>query len=203
MTIAVINCGIGNCGSVVKMLSLFTDNVSIVDQPAMLKHVKKIVLPGVGSFDQAMRELETNGFRDVLNHLVLYKKIPILGICLGMQLLCESSEEGVKEGLKWIPAHFAKFDRNNNKTIKIPHMGWNVVNLKKNNPLLKDMHEDARFYFAHSFYMDIQSEVTVGVTPHGCSFSSVIMKDNIYGVQFHPEKSHKFGKLLMKNFVEL
>ncbi len=93
MTIAVINCGIGNCGSVVKMLSLFTDNVSIVDQPAMLKHVKKIVLPGVGSFDQAMRELEIKGFIDVLNHLVLYKKIPILGICLGMQLLCESSEE--------------------------------------------------------------------------------------------------------------
>lgn len=203
MSIAIINYGMGNCGSVLKMLSLYTKHVAIVENPALLKNVQKIVLPGVGAFDKAMQSLKDKGFEKVLDDLVLNKKIPILGICLGMQIMSNASEEGKKEGLGWIPGSFKKFKTQENSSLKIPHMGWNTVALDKSCPLFKNIDTSARFYFAHSYFMEINPIFTVGVTSHGYPFSSAIAQNNIFGVQFHPEKSHRFGMQLINNFVDL
>lgn len=163
---------------------------------------EKILLPGVGAFDAGMQKLKESGFIEILNKKVLIEKVPTLGICLGMQLMTKSSEEGRLEGLGWFDAETIKF-RLDTSEFKIPHMGWNEVKLWKKTPLWKDMYDDARFYFVHSYHIKTEVDSDIMLTAnYGYDFVCGLQKENIYGAQFHPEKSHKYGMKLLKNFAE-
>jgi len=179
--------------------SLISSNRQMIDQ------ADKLILSGVGSFDQGMKKLAEKELMDHLARKVLVDKIPILGICLGMQLFTESSEEGLMPGLNWIKAKTIRFNfTGNNNKLKIPHMGWNTITVKKNDPLLKDIATEPRFYFVHSYHLECKDkEDILCQTIHGYEFASAIARENIYGVQFHPEKSHRYGMQILKNFVEL
>ena len=203
MSIAIVNYGCGNIGSIPNMLKRCGAQSVIVNTPSELENAEKIILPGVGSFGHAMKCLRDGGFIDVLNHKVLNDGTPILGICLGMQLLGKSSEENPNvEGLSWIEGHLKKFVAAD-KSIKIPHMGWNHIDaINPAHPLLKNL-EDARFYHVHSYhYGDLSQRHILATAHHGYDFPTIIFHDNIMGVQFHPEKSHRYGLQLLKNFVE-
>ena len=166
---------------------------------------EKIIIPGVGAFDNAMKKIKEYGIIPLLNHKVNQDKTPVLGICLGMQILARKSEEGRLPGLGWIDAEVRKFKFGNNErfNLKIPHMGWNELMVKKPDPLFDGLDDESRFYFVHSYHMICNNEDNVlAVTEYGYNFESVVVKDNIIGVQFHPEKSHKFGMKLLKNFIE-
>lgn len=187
------------------MLRKVWAEAEIVSDPERLEVAQKIILPGVGAFDTGLKKLKETGFRDVLNRLVLGEKKPILGICLGMQLFALSSEEGSSKGLGWIPCHVKKFDFSNliNKALKIPHIGWNYVNPAKKHPIFENVPLPMRFYFVHSYHYICDSEKYIlAKTHYGYDFVCAVLKDNIIGVQFHPEKSHKYGLQLLKNFVE-
>ena len=162
-------------------------------------------MPGVGSFDYGMKNLNDLGILEVLREKVIEHNTPLLGICLGMQLLTEDSEEGKLKGLGFFKAHTKKFTLSMcGQEQKIPHMGWNYVYPKENVPLFKNSLENMRFYFVHSYYVDCESENDIiATTEYGNAFTSAIGRRNIYGVQFHPEKSHKYGMNLLKSFVEL
>jgi glutamine amidotransferase len=164
----------------------------------------KLILPGVGHFDRGMERLDQLGLIPVLNKRVLDDKIPVLGICLGMQLMCNKSEEGVKDGLRWVDMDFIKFQVEKAQyPIKIPHMSWNFVKACKPSKLLKNMPDHARFYFVHAYHA-VPNQLTDSLllTTYGYEFTSAFEKENILGAQFHPEKSHKFGFQLLKNFIE-
>ena len=197
--------GLGNTGSISNMLKKIGANSVIASDISMIEKSEKLILPGVGSFDSGMTNLVQEGLLEVLNKKVIGEKIPILGICLGMQLFTKKSEEGNLQGLGWIDAQTIrfKFDEKNNN-LKIPHMGWNTVYLKKENQLFREMFAEPRFYFVHSYHVVCNNEQNIlTTTHHGYEFVSSIQKDNIMGVQFHPEKSHKFGMKLLRNFAEL
>jgi glutamine amidotransferase len=165
-----------------------------------IKRADKLILPGVGSFDNGMRELKELGLIDTLNTKVLEDKTPILGICLGMQLMTQSSEEGELDGLGWIEAESKRFV---SKSLKVPHMGWNIIYNQKESKLFTPTDDEERFYFVHSYYVSCNDrEDILTTTSYGHNFVSSFEKENIVGVQFHPEKSHKFGMRLFKNFVE-
>jgi imidazole glycerol-phosphate synthase subunit HisH len=201
--IVIINYGMGNVGSIMNIIKKFTNDVVISASPDMIDRATKLILPGVGSFDNGMKNLEHYNLVEILNDKVLNEKVPVLGICLGMQLLTKKSEEGVLPGLSWIEAETVKFDYEKYK-LKIPHMGWNIVNVNKPNKLLDNSSEETRFYFVHSYYVKCQdSDDIILTTKYGIDFASAVNKENIYGVQFHPEKSHKFGLQLLKKFVEI
>jgi len=200
--IYIVNYGMGNLGSVLNMLKYIGVSSKIVVDPVVLEKAEKILLPGVGSFDQAMKRIKESGFLEVLNHKAITEKTPILGICLGMQLLTYGSEEGKLSGLGWINSETIRFPRNNG--LKVPHMGWNVVYPSTDSPLTKKLPEESRFYFVHSYYVKVANEEnSILKTDYGINFDAAIQKENIYGVQFHPEKSHKFGMQLLKNFAEI
>lgn len=166
---------------------------------------EKIIIPGVGAFDNAMKQLNEYGIIHLLNHKVNQVKIPLLGICLGMQILAKKSEEGKLPGLGWIDAEVKKFrfENNEHSSLKIPHMGWNKLMIKNPNPLFDGLDSESRFYFVHSYHMVCNNKNNVlAKTEYGYDFASVVSRDNIIGVQFHPEKSHKFGMKLLKNFIE-
>jgi glutamine amidotransferase len=169
-----------------------------------IKSADKLILPGVGSFDYGMNKLNESGITEVLNEKALNDKIPFLGICLGAQLLTQSSEEGVLAGLGWFKAKTIKFDFSNLQTkLKIPHMGWTEVQAPKPCPLMENL-VDSRFYFVHSFHFTTPDESEIMLqSEFGYPFVSALWKENIYAVQFHPEKSHKFGMQLMRNFINL
>jgi glutamine amidotransferase len=176
----------------------------ITSDAAEIENAQKIILPGVGSFDQGMGNLNSLGLVDILNRKVLHERIPVLGICLGMQLMTSGSEEGSIKGLGWIDAKTLRFAFKDTAEFKIPHMGWNFISCHKESRLFRDMYDGARFYFVHSYYVsnNQQSDILT-TTTYETEFTSAFEKDNIAGVQFHPEKSHKFGMLLLKNFSEL
>lgn len=200
--IDIVNYGMGNLGSVLNMLKYIGVSSKIVDDPGVLEKAEKILLPGVGSFDQAMKRIKENGFLEVLNHKAINEKTPILGICLGMQLLTNGSEEGKLPGLGWINSETIRFPRSSG--LKVPHLGWNVVYPSTDSPLTKKLPEESRFYFVHSYYVTVASEEnSILKTDYGIKFDAAIQKENIYGAQFHPEKSHKFGMQLLKNFAEI
>jgi glutamine amidotransferase len=183
------------------MLKKIGASASVLKSGDDLKTAKKIILPGVGSFDNAMKNLNESGLKELLIHRVITDKVPILGICLGMQMLTNGSEEGGLPGLGWIDAQTAKFQSDD---MKIPHMGWNTINKKKNHHVLDNTDNDARFYFVHSYYVKCANPSDTLTTTHYIhEFDSAIQKNNIIGVQFHPEKSHRFGMNFMKNFAEL
>jgi imidazole glycerol-phosphate synthase subunit HisH len=201
--IVVVDVGLGNIGSIKNMLKKFSKDFISSENPSEIEKADKLILPGVGSFDTGMKNLKNRGLLEVLNKRVLNDKIPILGICLGMQLFTRKSEEGILQGLGWIEADTIKFKLEESK-LKVPHMGWNLVVKEKENRLLEEMEQDTRFYFVHSYYVRCDnSEDILLTTKYGNYFTSAINAGNIYGVQFHPEKSHKYGLKLLRNFVEL
>jgi len=202
--ITVIDYQTGNIGSIVNMIKKAGGEAVFSSDLEQIETAEKFILPGVGSFDIGMQKLTELGFIDVLKRRVIKDKIPILGICLGMQLLAERSEEGVLPGLGFISGDVVKFRFNNiNANLRIPHMGWNSVNIKKESPLFYDMYENPVFYFVHSYHVVCNNpEDVVSTTNYGYDFASSLQRENIFGTQFHPEKSHKYGLRLIKNFVE-
>ncbi len=198
--VIIVDYGMGNLGSIANMIKKVGHKSIITSDVQKIKNATKLILPGVGAFDNGMRHLKDSGLIEVLNHKVLIEKIPILGICLGMQLMTNSSEEGTIAGLGWIDAQARKFVSDE---LKVPHMGWNVVKHKKSSKLFDELKTEKRFYFVHSYYVSCNSKDDIlTTTPYGHDFISSYEKDNVIGVQFHPEKSHKFGMNLMRNFLE-
>jgi glutamine amidotransferase len=202
--ITIVDYGMGNLGSVFNMLKK-TGNESIITSD--IKHIEKaekLILPGVGSFDAAMQRIRELKFNEILHYLAIEKQIPILGICLGMQLLMQSSEEGNEQGLGFIEGKVVGFHKHIDKTLKIPHMGWNNVTISNNNELTKNLDIDSRFYFVHSYFVKVENEKnSIFKCEYGLAFDAGVCNNNIFGVQFHPEKSHRFGKKLFENFAKL
>lgn len=202
--IMVLDYGMGNHFSIVKRLLKFDCRVFAGNSVKEMSEADKIVLPGVGHFGKAVENIKKLGLLDALNEAVLAKQKPILGICLGMQLMAKKSEEGNTEGLGWIDAEVVKFKITNSLHYKIPHIGWNTVEQKKDAALLKNIPSNSEFYFVHAYHMhNNQNQDILGVTNYEYSFVSAIEKDNIFGVQFHPEKSHDIGNTLLENFTKL
>jgi len=200
--IAIIDSGIGNVKSIYNMFKKIGIKSIITSDNKEIRNADKYVLPGVGSFDHGIKNLRKATFFEILEQEVLENKKPILGICLGMQLLTNFSEEGNENGLGWIDASTIKFDLED-KSLAIPHMGWNKVN-PINNKLIFQKSGNNRFYFVHSYHVICKNKENIlATTNYGQEFICSINKDNIYGVQFHPEKSHKFGMQLFKNFGEM
>lgn len=203
MNITIINLNLGNIGSIYNMLKKIGITPKISSHSRDIEAADKLIIPGVGSFDSGVESLETTGLSAILHEKVITQKTPLLGICLGMQLLTKSSEEGRLPGLGWIDGTTVRFNFNSpQKTLKIPHMGWNTINVTRKNPLFEGLEDNSRFYFVHSYHVQSPEEYSLTKTHHGYDFLSAINKNNIWGVQFHPEKSHKFGMTLLKNFVE-
>jgi glutamine amidotransferase len=198
--ITIIDYGMGNLGSIENMIKKIGYKSITTSDIEKIKSAKKLILPGVGAFDNGTKNLKEYGLIDILNQKVLIDKIPILGICLGMQLMTKSSEEGNLKGLGWVDAQAKKFISDK---LKIPHMGWNIVTHKKNSKLFDELESEKRFYFVHSYCVSCNNQDDIlTTTPYTYDFVSSYEKDDIIGVQFHPEKSHKFGMNLIRNFVE-
>ncbi|MDB3923136.1 imidazole glycerol phosphate synthase subunit HisH [Luminiphilus sp.] len=202
MTTVIVDLDLGNIGSVVNMLEHIGEAARIASDPGDLLHADNIILPGVGAFDVCIAQIDKMGWRDALGHFVCEKKTPLLGVCLGMQVLCNGSEEGKLSGLGFIDGFCHKFDRSKRSSVRIPHMGWNEVLPKPESPLFSGLEKANKFYFTHSYHMVLhETESQEGSCDYGGDFVCAVSKKNIYGVQFHPEKSHRFGKVLLKNFV--
>jgi len=202
--IAIVDIGIGNLGSIVSMLEKCKVKALRTSSASDIERADKIILPGVGSFDNFMKKLDESRLIPILGKKALDEKIPIIGICLGMQILGKRSEEGVLPGLGWLDADTVKFKFNADDGLRIPHMGWNTVKIHGEPSIFKEMDEEPRFYFVHSYHLVCKDDRDVLATTHyGYDFTSSVRKGNIYGTQFHPEKSHKFGMRLLKNFSEL
>ena len=203
--VTIIDYGVGNIGSIANMLKKVGAESIITSDPLRIKEAEKIVLCGIGSFDDGMKKLEDMDLVDVLRKKVLEQKTPIMGVCLGMQLFTLGSEEGQLRGLGFIKAFSRKFDFSNSyleKPLRVPHMGWNSVRSLKESRLTTGLPEDSRFYFVHSFHVQMENRSdALFETDYGFPFISAFEKDNIIGVQFHPEKSHRFGMRLYENFV--
>ncbi len=203
--IAIINYGVGNIRAFVNIYNKLDIPIKIAEKESDLKNVDKLILPGVGAFDHAMAKLNSSGMRERIDELVLVKNTPVIGICVGMQMLANRSDEGISHGLGWIEADVKKFDVNKIQyKTHLPHMGWNDIYGTSNNPLLNGLQQNAKFYFLHSYYFHCHNEHDVLATAdYGIKFTCAANHKNIYGVQFHPEKSHQFGIQLLNNFAKL
>lgn len=201
--VGIIDYGVGNIGSIVNMLKkIGCVDVVLIGTADDLGAVDKYILPGVGSFDAGMELLIQSGMREELDLQVLHNKKPILGICLGMQMLGRKSDEGNIPGLGYIPFECLKFDFGDN-SLKVPHMGWDYVEIAKSSQITVNPKDMLRFYFVHAYYAVCDNPEDILMKCHyGIDFAAAVNKNNVYGVQFHPEKSHGFGKWLLKNFVE-
>jgi glutamine amidotransferase len=201
--IIIIDYGMGNIRSVVKKINQTDHEVIVSNNIADINTADKLILPGVGHFSKGMQELKKRNIINALNIKVLEEKTPILGICLGMQLLTSFSEEGHVAGLGWVDAETIKFELNDIR-YKVPHMGWNSVHLVKESPLFKSTSNDGLFYFVHSFYVKCNNSLDIlAITQYKHDFVSAIQKGNIFGTQFHPEKSHEWGERMLLNFINL
>jgi glutamine amidotransferase len=202
--IAIIDYEIGNVGSVLNILKKIKAEAIISSRPADLLQASKIILPGVGSFDDAMKNLKRLEYLPVLNHCVLEKKIPILGICMGMQLFTKGSEEGQEAGFGWLDAETVRFNFDEpQQALKVPHMGWNTVDVRQCTPFFEDLDAERRFYFVHSYHVRCNDPADVLTsTSYGIDFTSAVCRGNILGAQFHPEKSHRFGMEFFKAFAQ-
>lgn len=204
MMIAIVDYDTGNVGSVLNMLKKVGAKAVISRDPAVLRDADKLVLPGVGAFDEAINNLHKFQLFDLLNELVLEQKRPILGVCLGAQLMASDSEEGVKKGFGWFDAQIVRFRPVDGRALRIPHMGWNIVNQEADGGgIFKDVASPMRFYFVHSYHMVVNNKKDIlSTTVYGKKFTSSMARENILSMQFHPEKSHKFGLQVYRNFVE-
>jgi len=199
--ITIVDYSIGNLAAVANMFKHLGVMCEITSDAEKIRQAKKIVLPGNGAFDACMQGLRATGLIPLLEEQVLCHKIPLMGICVGAQMLGHRSEEGIESGLGWIDMHVKRFPQL--PDLRIPHMGWCEVKRKvPENPLLQNLDQDARFYFVHSYYMEVADQHDVMLTAHyGLDFAAAVCVQNIVGVQFHPEKSHRFGKQLLKRFA--
>lgn len=201
---AVIDYGHGNLGSILNMLNKIGSPGMLVSDADSIERATRIILPGVGSFDSGMRALEERGLKDILIRKATIDKVPLLGICLGMQMLGDSSEEGASSGLGIIPGHCRRFPQGADSNLKVPHMGWAEVIPSANARLFANMEDAPRFYFVHSYYFESANSSDVAATAnYGIRYDAAVQHDNIFGVQFHPEKSHRFGMHLLKNFFDI
>jgi glutamine amidotransferase len=201
--VVIIDYGMGNIGSIDNMLKYLGVKAVISSDVDVISNADKIILPGVGHFDRAMTNINNLGLMDVLKEMALVKKKPFLGICLGMQIMCESSDEGILPGLSFIQAKVKKFDFSSDSKLKVPHMGWNKIHIFKPSNILRGLENDSRFYFVHSYFVKCQNETDILTkTTYGFEFVSSFEVDNLIGAQFHPEKSHRFGVTLFRNFLE-
>jgi glutamine amidotransferase len=201
--LTIIDYGVGNLASIKNMLKKVGCDAIVTSKEEDILNADRLILPGVGAFDTCADKLRHSGLLPALNRKVLEKRTPVLGVCVGMQLLMEGSEEGVLPGLGWIKGQIIKFKIDQLPAgYKIPHMGWSEVKLHKSSRLFDNMHEEPRFYFVHSYHPEVSdaNDALLQAT-HGYSFVAGLERDNIIGVQFHPEKSHKFGMKLLENFV--
>lgn len=201
--IAVIDYGMGNMGSIINIFHKIGVSSILTSDIEQIEEADKLILPGVGAFDNGMRNLNTGGLAEAIKVHAMEKQKPLLGICLGMQLLGRRSEEGKAGGLGLIPFDNKRFKFEDTTNLKIPHMGWDIVeNAIKDDPLTKGLSSLQRYYFVHSYHAVCDNEENVLMRcDYGYSFASAVKKGNIYGVQFHPEKSHKFGMALLDNFA--
>jgi glutamine amidotransferase len=203
--ITLIDYGVGNIFAFQNVYKRLDIPTKIAKTQEDLLDAKKLILPGVGSFDYAIKQLNASGMREKLDELVLEKRVPVIGICVGMQMMGNRSDEGKLDGLKWIDSEILKFDESLiQQRTKLPHMGWNDVAPVNNHPLFIGLEKKATFYFLHSFYFKCNNPAdSIAFSDYGLSFSSAVNKDNIYGIQFHPEKSHQYGEKLLHNFAKL
>jgi imidazole glycerol-phosphate synthase subunit HisH len=203
--IAIVDFGSGNIGAFVNAYNGLGIPLRVAKKSDDLEGATKIILPGVGAFDDAMEKLEQSGMRPALDDLVLRQHVPVVGVCVGMQMLAASSEEGKLRGLGWIDGDVKRFEPTAiDGSIRVPHMGWNNVQQLKATPLFDGLEVDSRFYFLHSFYLEChRAEDVVAVTDHGGEFVAAVSSGNVFGVQFHPEKSHGWGRRLLENFAAL
>lgn len=203
--ITIIDYGVGNINAFVNVYKRVDVPVKIAKTEEDLIGAQKLILPGVGHFDHAMTQLNNSGMRDTLDKMVSVDKIPVIGICVGMQMMANNSDEGTMEGLKWIDASVRKFDESKiNQITRLPHMGWNDVKPIKEIPLFNGLEKDAIFYFLHTYYFECNnSNDVMAITEYGGEFASAAHHENKYGIQFHPEKSHHYGEVLLHNFAKL
>lgn len=200
--IVVMDYGMGNSGSVLNMIRKVGEEAVVTADSELIAQAEKLILPGVGAFDAGVRALDAGGMANALRHAVMVRKVPILGICLGMQLMMETSEEGTLPGLALVPGKVKRFMMEN-QDLRVPHMGWNTVRRTKPCALLEE-EEEQRYYFVHSYYVECADESDVcGITHYGNDFVSAFERGNLMGVQFHPEKSHRFGMAMFRKFVAL
>lgn len=202
--IAILDYGVGNLTSIKKMIQKAGGESVITHDINTIESAEKFILPGVGSFDHGIENLRKSSYFELLNRRVLEEKVPILGVCLGVQLFTEGSEEGILPGLGWIKGKTIRFqpEKMNVSNLKVPHMGWSEVEIRKPSRLFEGMHEDPRFYFVHSYHLQCDDPQDILVSAeYGYEFVGGVETDNIIGVQFHPEKSHKFGLKIYENFI--
>jgi glutamine amidotransferase len=203
--ITIINYGLGNVQAFANLYKRMNVPAKIALRGADLEGATKLILPGVGAFDHAIELFDASGMRETVDDLVMARNVPVLGVCVGMQILAGSSDEGKLSGLGWIEGRVRRFDESQlPRPARLPHMGWNDVVPKNGVQLFAGLEQDARFYFLHSYYFDCASNDNVLATSeYGSAFSCAVGSGNIHGVQFHPEKSHSYGMRLLKNFAEL
>ena len=201
--ITIVNYGMGNLGSLANMLKHLGVPAAIVADPDVIARAERLILPGVGAFDAAMSRIAAvAGLREVLEVKAHRERIPVLRVCLGMQLLTNGSDEGVLPGLGWIPGRTRRFPKA--EGIKVPHMGWNVASPGAESPLTRGVGSSPRYYFVHSYFVQVDDPAhSLMRARHGVEFDAAVARTNIFGVQFHPEKSHRFGMAILKNFAEL
>jgi len=202
--IVIIDYGMGNLGSVKNMLKRIGYPAIISSKPEDILNATKLILPGVGAFGNGMKNIENLGILKVINKKVLEEKTPILGICLGMQLMAMHSEEGNANGLGWFSGNVIKFKVSDKLKYKIPHIGWNHISVEKPSKLMNDMKIEDEFYFVHAYHYQTEVEDEIlNKTRYEYDFVSAIQKNNIFAVQYHPEKSHDAGEKLFRNFIQL
>jgi len=202
--IKIVDYGLGNILAFQNMYKRLNVDVSVARTAGELADASRIILPGVGAFDHAMELLDASGMRGTLDDLVLNRRVPVLGVCVGMQILARGSDEGQLAGLGWIDARVRGFASLKRDDLLLPHMGWNDVHPVTSTPLFEGLRPEGRFYFLHSYFFECAREEDVAArTTYGLDFACAVHAGNIYGVQFHPEKSHHFGAQLLKNFAEL
>lgn len=200
--IAIVDYGLGNLGSIANMLKVIGKRSVITSDPEKIQKADKLILPGVGAFDAGMTQLSERGLISVLQEETGQKGKPILGICLGMQLLGRRSEEGTMPGLGLIPFDNIRFRIDSSSGLKVPHMGWDIVKIKRGNVLVAGLKGVQRYYFVHSYHAVCDSDENCLMTcDYGYTFTAAVVKGNVIGVQFHPEKSHDFGMRLLENFA--